>query len=141
LRARWFEIFNNHDLDAVPEIIADTYWNYGTTTLKGVDAGRAVITQADGYSPDRQIKIIEMAARENVVFALLSVSGTHTGSVMGIAPSNRTFSCYVVDFFRFDDHGKMTEGWVVGRGDVKLALEALRPIEPAEVMERDEIGH
>jgi hypothetical protein len=32
---RWLlEVFNNHDLDAVPEVIADTYSSYGTTTLR-----------------------------------------------------------------------------------------------------------
>ena len=133
---RWLlDVFNKHDLDAIPEIIADTYWNYGTTTLKGVEAGRAVITQADDYAPDRQIEIIEMAAGDNVVFALLSVTGTHTGAVAGVPPSNRCFSVYVADFFRFDEQGKMIEGWVIGRGDVKEALEALQAAEPVAATE------
>ena len=123
---RWLlEVFNNHDLDAVPEIVADTYWNYGTTTLKGVEAGRAVITQADGWAPDRRLEIIEMAARDNVVFVLFTASGTHSGSFMGVPPSHRPFSVYLADVFRFDEQGKMTEGWVIGKGDIKLALEAL----------------
>ena len=123
---RWLlEVFNDHDLDAVPEIVADTYWNYGTTTLTGVEAGRAVITQADSWAPDRRLEIISMAAQDEVVFVLFTASGTHTGPFMGVPPSNRPFSVHLADFFRFDEEGKMTEGWVIGKGDIKLALEAL----------------
>jgi predicted SnoaL-like aldol condensation-catalyzing enzyme len=123
---RWLlEVFNDHDLDAVPEIIADTYRNYGTTALTGVEAGRAVITQADGWAPDRRIEIIETAASGDGVFLLLTLSGTHTGPFMGVPPSKRRFSVHLVDFFRFDERGKMIEGWVIGKGDLKQVLEAL----------------
>lgn len=42
---------------------------------------------------------------------------------MGVPPSGRPFSVDLVDVFRFDDAGKMVEGWVIGKGDIKLALE------------------
>jgi hypothetical protein len=70
-----------------------------------------------------------MAMGENVVFVLFTVSGTETGPFMGMAPSNRTFSCHVVDFFRYQQ-GKMIEGWVIGKGDVMLALQALHADQP-----------
>jgi predicted SnoaL-like aldol condensation-catalyzing enzyme len=124
---RWLlEVFNNHNLNAVQEIIADSYWNYGTTALKGIAAGQAVITQADGWAPDRRIDIVEMAAGDNAVFILFTVSGTHTGPFMGVQPSNRPFSVYLCDLFRFDERGMMSEGWVIGKADIKLALEELR---------------
>jgi len=119
------KVFNDHNLNAVQEIIADSYWNYGTTALKGIAAGQAVITQADGWAPDRRIDIVEMAAGDNAVFVLFTVSGTHTGAFMGVQPTNRPFSVYLSDFFRFDERGMMTEGWVIGKGDIKLALEEL----------------
>src|SRR5882672_8876246 len=124
---RWLlEAFHDHNLNAVQEILADRYWNYGTTALKGIAAGEAVITQADGWAPDRRIDIVEMAAGDNAVFVLFTVSGTHTGAFMGVQPSNRPFSVYLSDFFRFDERGMMTEGWVISKGDIKLALEELQ---------------
>jgi predicted ester cyclase len=123
---RWLlEVFNNRDFDAIPEIIADMYVNHGTTTLRGPAAGRAVITQANGYTPDRRIEIISEVAQDNIMFMLFRVTGTQTGPFMGVPPSGRSFSVDLVDLFYFDEADKMIEGWVVGTGDIKLALEAL----------------
>jgi hypothetical protein len=42
---RWLlEVFNERQLDAVPDIIADDYRNFGTTGVTGVEGGRQVIT-------------------------------------------------------------------------------------------------
>jgi hypothetical protein len=38
---RWLlEVFNERQLDAVPDIIADDYRNFGTTGVTGVEGGR-----------------------------------------------------------------------------------------------------
>ncbi len=123
---RWLlEIFNNHNLDAVPEIIGEDYVNVGTTTARGVEAGRLVITQGDNWAPDRRIDIKYEAAQDDVVLMLFSLSGTHTGEFMGVPPSGKRFSIWLSDIFRFDADGKMVEGWVIGKGDAMLALQAL----------------
>jgi predicted ester cyclase len=123
---RWLlDVFNNHDLAAVPEIVAGTYTNHGTTALTGVEAGRAVITQADSWAPDRRIDITYMAAQDDLVAVLFLVTGTHTGPFMGLPATNRRLSVHLADFFRFNEEGKMVEGWVIGQGDLRLALEAL----------------
>lgn len=123
---RWLlEVFNDHDLEAVPEIIAPTYTNYGTTDAVGVEAGRAVITQADGWAPDRRIEIVYEAANDDVVLMLFTVAGTHTGSFAGIPATNRRFEVHLADIFRFDEEGMMVEGWVIGKGDLQLTLAAL----------------
>lgn len=122
---RWLlEVFNNHDLDAVAQIVADTYTNHGTTALRGRDAGRAVITQADAYAPDRRFAITRAIAQDDLVFVLFTVTGTHTGPFMGVPASGRPFSVDLFDLFRFDETGMMVEGWLIGRGDIKLTLEA-----------------
>src|ERR1700730_10964763 len=89
---RWLlEVFNNRDFDAIPEIVADDYTNHGTTALRGVEAGRAVVTQVDGYAPDRRIDIISDMAQDDRVFVLFTVTGTHTGPFMGVPPSGQRF--------------------------------------------------
>ncbi len=123
---RWLlEVFNEHQLDQVADIIADDYINVGTTAATGVEAGRQVITQADGWAPDRQISIKYEAAQNDVVMLLLSLEGTHTGEFMGVAPSGKRFQIWLCDVFRFSDQGKMIEGWVIGKGDALLALKEL----------------
>ena len=123
---RWLlEVFNEHLLDAVPEIIADDYVNVGTTGVTGVEGGRLVITQCDGWAPDRRINIKYEAAQDDVVLLLCSLEGTHTGEFMGVPPSGKRFFIWFTDVFRFNDDGKMVEAWVIGKGDMKLALQAL----------------
>ena len=120
---RWLlEVFNSHDLDAIPEIISPDYRNYGTTDQVGVEAGRTVITQTDEWSPDSRIEIVYDAASDDLVLVLFTLSGTHTGKFADIEASNRPFSVHLADVFRFDDDGMMIEGWVIGKGDLQLAL-------------------
>ena len=97
----------------------------GTTHLTGHAAGRAVITQADTWAPDRRIGIRYEAAQSDVVLVLFSLSGTHTGPFQDIAPSHKRFSVWLADVFRFDDQGRMIEGWVIGKADLRATLAAL----------------
>lgn len=120
---RWLEqVFNTHDLDAVPSIVSPAYVNVGTTAATVVAAGRQVIEQADGWAPDRRIEINYIAANEDVVLVLFALSGTHTGEFDGVAPTGVRFSVWLSDVFRFDDEGAMIEGWVIGKGDLRAAL-------------------
>lgn len=43
---------------------------------------------------------------------------------MGAPPSGHPCSVDLADIFRFDAAGKLIEGWVIGKDDIKLALEA-----------------
>lgn len=120
---RWLEeVFNNHDLDAVGEIVSPTYVNVGTTSATGLEGGRQVIEQLDAWAPDRRIDIKYMAARDDVVLILFSLSGTHTGQFGDVAPTGRRFSVWLCDVFRFDESGAMVEGWVIGKGELRSAL-------------------
>ncbi|GAB3976782.1 ester cyclase [Actinoallomurus acanthiterrae] len=123
---RWLlDVFNNHDLDAVPQIISPDYVNVGTTDRKGHEAGADVIRQADSWSPDRKIEVKYAIAQNDLVMALFRLSGTHTGPFQGVEPSGRAYSVWLSDIFRFDQAGLMTEGWVIGKGDLRAALAVL----------------
>ncbi len=57
---------------------------------------------------------------------LFTLSGTHTGPFTDVPPSGKPFSVWLADVFRFNAEGKMVEGWVIGKGDLRLALSALQ---------------
>jgi predicted ester cyclase len=116
------EVFNNHNLAAVAEIVSPAYTNVGTTNATGLEGGRQVIQQMDDWAPDRRIDIKYMAARDDVVLILFSLSGTHTGQFGDIPPTGRRFSVWLCDVFRFDESGAMIEGWVIGKGELRAAL-------------------
>ncbi|WP_331722880.1 ester cyclase [Nocardia sp. NBC_00511] len=121
-RAWLLDAFNNHRVEAVPDYISEHYINVGTTALTGHEAGRAVIAQADMWAPDRHIDIRYLTATDDVVMVLFTLSGTHSGTFQDIPATGRRFSVWMSDVFRFDDAGKMIEGWVIGKGDLRAAL-------------------
>jgi predicted ester cyclase len=120
---RWLlDVFNNHDVDAVPSIIAPSYVNVGTTERRGHTAGVDVIRQADSWAPDRRIDIKYAVAEGDTVMVLFQLSGTHTGPFQDVPATGRPFSVWLSDIFRFDADGLMIEGWVIGKGDLRNAL-------------------
>jgi predicted SnoaL-like aldol condensation-catalyzing enzyme len=109
---RWLlEGFNNHDLTAVEECLTDDYVNHGTTSARGYEAGRQVLTQARAFGPDAKIAITYMVAEGDMVMVLFTVRGTYAPPSGGAA-QGRQVNLTMVDIFRFRD-GKICEGWVI----------------------------
>ncbi len=54
-----------------------------------------------------QWKIEEMVAENNIVAINWTCSGTHDGEFLGIKPTGKTFSARVMNFYYFDDNGKI----------------------------------
>ncbi|MFE9328904.1 ester cyclase [Nocardia sp. NPDC052278] len=120
---RWLlEVFNDKQIEAVPDIIADTYVNVGTTERRGIAAGEDVILQAEAWAPDRRIEIEHIAAQGQLVMVLFALSGTHTGQFRDVAPTGKPFRVLLSDIFLFDDNGQMVKAWVIGKGDLRNAL-------------------
>ncbi|MDT0307334.1 ester cyclase [Streptomyces sp. DSM 44917] len=120
---RWLlDVFNHKRIEDVPGIISPRYVNVGTTDRTGVPAGEDVIRQADTWAPDRRIEIKYLVAQGDLVMILFRLYGTHTGPFAGVEPTGAPFSVWLSDIFRFDEDGMMTEGWVIGKGDLRTEL-------------------
>lgn len=63
--------------------------------------------------PDWQNRIDELIAERDRVVARMTWSGTHSGSLFGIAPTGRPVTYVGAPFFRLHD-GRIREAWVVG---------------------------
>jgi predicted ester cyclase len=60
--------------------------------------------------PDLHFHIEELVTRENFVAARCTITGTHQGEFMGIAPTNKRVSCTAMDIHRMEA-GKIAETW------------------------------
>ncbi|KAA6438424.1 ester cyclase [Dyadobacter flavalbus] len=60
--------------------------------------------------PDIKVTIHHQVAEDDLVTTRKTISGTHTGSLLGIAPSNQAISIDVIDMVRVKD-GKYFEHW------------------------------
>ena len=60
-----------------------------------------------GFS-DVQWKMEDMAAEADKVAVRWQCTGTHDGEFMGLAPTGKTFSACVMNFYYFNEDGKIT---------------------------------
>lgn len=60
-----------------------------------------------GFS-DVQWKLEEMAADENKVAVLWTLTGTHDGEFLGVAPTGTKIKTTVMNFYYFNSDGKIT---------------------------------
>lgn len=104
--------YNNHDLSAVEECLTEDYINHGTTEIRGYEAGKQVIMQAQLFAPDSKIVIKSMVAEGDTVMVFFNAEGTHTGPMGDVPPTGKKFNFLMVDVFKFRD-GKICEAWVI----------------------------
>jgi len=72
--------------------------------------------------PDCKVEILEQVAENDLVTTRKKITGTHTGEIMGIPPTNRTVEIQVIDMIRLKD-GQYKEHW--GQTDFHEVLRSL----------------
>lgn len=78
--------------------------------------------------PDLKMSIEEMIAEGDKVASLLTLTGTHTGTFLGISPTGKSVSVSLQGVVRIQD-GKVTEHWGVADGLALLEQLSLIPQE------------
>lgn len=77
-------------------------------------AGAATLHTLGAYSPDgipdRQDEIVAMIAKDDVVWAVWRVLGTHRGELFGVAATGRPIDVFEVGIWRIQD-GLVAEAW------------------------------
>ena len=79
--------------------------------LMGAEGYLSVVTMMRKSFPDVQWKLEDMVADERTVAVEWTCSGTFTGSepFAGVQPNGRKFSTTVMNFYKFDDDGKIID--------------------------------
>src|SRR5258708_36215644 len=120
-RRTYEEMFNQGNLTNVDELIAHDCINHevppGMNNC-GPEAIRQVVIMLRTAFPDLHFTIEELVAERGTVAGQVTMSGTHLGPFMGIAPTGRSFRQAQVHFVRFRD-GKGVEHRAV-RDDLGL---------------------
>lgn len=60
--------------------------------------------------PDYELTIVSLIGKGDRVMARYTISGTHKGDFMGLAPTNEKMTIIGIDIFRLDN-GKVIEHW------------------------------
>ena len=106
------EVFNKGNLDAIDELCTPDFVVH--TPFPGMDPSREGMKQMFGMFqqafPDMRLTVDEMVAEGDTVVARLTMTGTHTGDMMGIPPTGRQFKTRGMDLVHIVN-GKATEVW------------------------------
>ena len=105
-RRTYEEMFNQGNLANVDELIAPDCINHEVPpgmNNRGPESARQVVMMLRTAFPDLHFTIEELVAEGNTVAARVTLSGTHLGPFMGMAPTGRSLRQAQVHFVRFRD--------------------------------------
>ena len=121
-RARriWEEIFPSGDVDRLAGVIADNSIDHGARPdePQGLLGAQQTMLWLGRVFSDQRWEIRQVIGEGEVVVVYCTLHGRHTGSLMGIQPTNREVAMDYVHILRFAD-GKAVEHWSV-RDDMAL---------------------
>jgi steroid delta-isomerase-like uncharacterized protein len=112
---RWFdEIWNKGMIEAVDELLAEDAVMWGTARPDHSSPGGAEFKQfyhrQRSATPDVKIHLDQVVQEGDTAFARWTVTGTHTGDGLGIAPTNKEIKLSGMSACRVRD-GKIVEAW------------------------------
>jgi len=90
-RRVWEDAFNKGDLSVANETIATNYVYHGPMGMeyKGPEGFKQVVTMFRTAFPDLHITVEDMVAEGDKVVSYYTMTGTHKGELMGIAPTDK----------------------------------------------------
>lgn len=103
-------MINTADLKLANELISPTaqfITPVSPTPLLGGEGYLSVVHFLRSGFPDVQWKAETMVAENNIVAVSWICSGTHNGEFLGIKPTHKTFSARFMNFYYFDEEGKI----------------------------------
>ena len=106
------EIWNKRNLAVVNEVIAPNFSGLfpGLPEFRGLEGFKQRFTSMSIAFPDLQVTIEDMFAEEEKVVACWTMSGTHKGELMGLAPTGKQVRWTAMVIYRVVG-GKIEKMW------------------------------
>ncbi len=107
------EVWNQHNLDAIDDLVSPEYLNHAASTAEYQRGGaRHAVEWLLSVFPDHRFEVEDAVADGETVAVRGTCSGTHEGELMGIEPTGKRFAAQQSHWFRVVD-GKLAEHWAV----------------------------
>jgi predicted ester cyclase len=112
VRRMFDEIINAGDLDVADELFAPDYVDHGPMgEMQGIDAFKDVVRMWRAAVPDVRCTVEDWFESGEMAAWNIRVTGTHTGDMMGIPATGRSFEYVTPNIGRFGDDGRAVEHW------------------------------
>jgi predicted ester cyclase len=106
------EIINKGNLDVADELFAEDYVDHGPMgEMPGVAAFKELVSMWRSAVPDVHCSVENWFESGEMCAWNVRVSGTHTGEMMGIPPTGKSFSYVTPNIGRFNASGQAVEHW------------------------------
>ena len=106
------EGFGRGDLSIVDKVVAADFTEHQRGIKPGVPGVREAIRTLHSWFADFDLRVDDLVAAGNTVWARNTASGLNTGSVMGMPPTGKPMTITVFDVARFEN-GLIVEHWGV----------------------------
>ncbi len=111
-RRSYEEIYNQGKLDVAEEIYDENFVSHiSPSDLKGPKGIKEFTSMLRSAFPDLKFKIEDQIAEGDKVATRWTVTGTHKGDYMGVAPTGKFISNTGIALHRVAN-GKMVESWI-----------------------------
>ncbi len=111
-----YEAFNTGNVDSLDNYVAEDMMDHQMDTMitqkQGIAGLKETIGVMRGAFPDLKFTVKAMATSGDTLLSYIAFSGTNTGMMMGMPPTNKSFSIDGADVVIFKD-GKLAEHWGV----------------------------
>jgi steroid delta-isomerase-like uncharacterized protein len=112
---RFFDdVINAGHLDRADDFVTATYLEHqelpGAEGRQGIDVAKAFLSAMRVAFPDYRFVVEDLIGGEDKVVARVTVTGTHQGEMMGLAPTYKPVRTTGIEVFRLED-GKLAEHW------------------------------
>jgi len=107
------DIWNRGDLAAVDQVMIAGARYHGPHMPRGLgdrEAWRRAISRYRSAFPDSHVTFDELTVCGDIVVGRWSATGTHTGSMPGVAPTGKRIAIGGITLYRIAD-GKIVEAW------------------------------
>ena len=110
---RWVEAFNEGNVDAVDELVTDSYVRHDPNSpdVRGPEEEKQLISMYRSAFPDLRFTIEDMVAEDDKVCIRVGISATHKGELLGIPPTEKQLTFTAMELYRLAG-GKIDEQWV-----------------------------
>lgn len=107
---RAYEAINQNNLDALEEVVAQDITDHDANPgqAPGFEGVKQIFSSMHSAFPDFHMSVEDMIAEGEKVVARLTVSGTHQGEFMDIAPTGNQVTVTGIDILRVAE-GKIVE--------------------------------
>ena len=105
------QAINKGEMDVVDEVISENYiYHVPDNEVVGPDGFKLYVAMMRAALPDLQMTINAMVAEGDLVASRFTITGTHQGHFMGVAPTGNKVTISEAIFIRFEE-GKEVEAW------------------------------